>query len=217
MSEAELTVQEATTNETWGPTGQVLNKLADYAYADHGKARDIVNALLRKLNVCAATRSRHDDGSLPDALIRPQERGDNWRQCYKALLVIEYLCKTGPMDLVQEVSSVHISPSFVAGPQSDPSIRSPLLTLQFQIRRDVSGMLRHISESFEYKDARGHDQGANVRARAKHMLNLLNNDEQLDMERENALRNRVGAGRARNPNFPCCGRSFPARLVSLTT
>lgn len=28
---------------------------------------------------------------------RLQERGDNWRLCYKALLVIEFLCKQGPL------------------------------------------------------------------------------------------------------------------------
>jgi len=28
---------------------------------------------------------------------RLQERGENWRLCYKALLVIEYLCKQGPL------------------------------------------------------------------------------------------------------------------------
>ena len=28
---------------------------------------------------------------------RLQERGENWRMCYKALLVLEYLCKQGPL------------------------------------------------------------------------------------------------------------------------
>lgn len=81
LSDLELKVEDATSNETWGPHGSVMTDIADAAF-DPESYRQIMGVLARRL----------------------QEKDENWRMCYKALLLLEFLIKHGPMKLVHDVA-----------------------------------------------------------------------------------------------------------------
>ncbi|PSC70401.1 Clathrin interactor EPSIN 3 isoform A [Micractinium conductrix] len=82
LTDLELKVEEATNAETWGPHGSVMNQIADAAF-DPENYRQIMGVLARRL----------------------QERDENWRMCYKALLLLEHLLKHGPGKIVGDVQS----------------------------------------------------------------------------------------------------------------
>lgn len=50
MSEAEMTVDEATNNEPWGPHGSTMSKLAEYCH-DPKKCREVLGMVSKKLQV----------------------------------------------------------------------------------------------------------------------------------------------------------------------
>ena len=85
---------------------------------------------------------------------RLQERGENWRMCYKALLVLEYLCKQGPL--------VRMS----GGLGMDDRLQAWgwMIGCNCPVQRVAGDLLRsvHILEAlrdmFEYKDEKGKDQ-----------------------------------------------------------
>jgi hypothetical protein len=71
-SEIETKVQDATGNEAWGASGTTLLEIATSTQNDEERAL-IQGVLLQRL----------------------RETGSNWRQCYKALNIIEYCIKNG--------------------------------------------------------------------------------------------------------------------------
>ncbi|PRW45169.1 ENTH domain-containing [Chlorella sorokiniana] len=82
LTDLELKVEDATSAETWGPHGSTMNEIADAAF-DPENYRQIMGVLARRL----------------------QERDENWRMCYKALLLLEHLIKHGPGKIVGDVQS----------------------------------------------------------------------------------------------------------------
>ncbi|KAL4448258.1 hypothetical protein ABPG75_005477 [Micractinium tetrahymenae] len=82
LTDLEIKVEEATSAETWGPHGSVMNEIADAAF-DPENYRQIMGVLARRL----------------------QEKDENWRMCYKALLLLEHLIKHGPGKIVGDVQS----------------------------------------------------------------------------------------------------------------
>lgn len=82
LTDLEIKVEEATNAETWGPHGSVMNEIADAAF-DPENYRQIMGVLARRL----------------------QEKDENWRMCYKALLLLEHLIKHGPGKIVGDVQS----------------------------------------------------------------------------------------------------------------
>ena len=74
VTDIELKALDATNMEAWGPSGSAMQELAGAAQ-DPENYSQIMGILHQRL----------------------QEKGENWRLCYKALLVIEYLCKHGPL------------------------------------------------------------------------------------------------------------------------
>jgi hypothetical protein len=63
-------VRVATNNEPWGPTGTQMGEIADMTFGHD--VREITGALRERL----------------------QAKGANWRYCYKALNIVEYLVAT---------------------------------------------------------------------------------------------------------------------------
>eukprot|EP00191_Tetraselmis_sp_GSL018_P001583 CAMPEP_0177603096 /NCGR_PEP_ID=MMETSP0419_2-20121207/15301_1 /TAXON_ID=582737 /ORGANISM="Tetraselmis sp., Strain GSL018" /LENGTH=278 /DNA_ID=CAMNT_0019096787 /DNA_START=240 /DNA_END=1073 /DNA_ORIENTATION=- len=80
LSEVEVKVEEATSNEPWGPHGTIMSEIAEAAY-DSDKYKDIMGVLARRL----------------------QDKGENWRHVYKSLLLLEHMLKHGPMKVVHEL------------------------------------------------------------------------------------------------------------------
>eukprot|EP00877_Chromochloris_zofingiensis_P013831 jgi/Chrzof1/8701/Cz03g21060.t1 len=105
MTELEIKVMEATNSEPWGPHGSVMSEIAQGAYKPDG-FRQIMAIVDQRL----------------------METEDNWRLVYKALLLLEYLCKQGPMRVVEYLQSMEIS------------------------------RLERLRDRFDYKDPAGRDQ-----------------------------------------------------------
>jgi epsin len=79
VSEMESKVKEATNGEAWGPSGTQYHEIA------------------------MATGSQEDRAIIIQALIRRfGESPDNWRKCYKALMVWEYCLKNGARRFVED-------------------------------------------------------------------------------------------------------------------
>lgn len=79
ISEIELKVQEATNQDPWGPHGALMGEIAQAAF-DPEKYELIMGVIFQRL----------------------QESQENWRMCYKALLLIEFLLKRGPVRLAED-------------------------------------------------------------------------------------------------------------------
>ncbi|XP_077292595.1 epsin homolog lqf isoform X2 [Arctopsyche grandis] len=71
-SDAQIKVREATSNDPWGPSSTLMAEIADLTY-----------------NVMAFTEIMHMIWK------RLNDHGKNWRHVYKALVLMEYLIKTG--------------------------------------------------------------------------------------------------------------------------
>lgn len=78
-SDAEAKVREATSNDPWGPSSAHMSQLADYTF--HVEAYGLVMGMLWK---------------------RLNDHGKNWRHVYKALVVLEYLIKSGSERVAQQ-------------------------------------------------------------------------------------------------------------------
>ena len=74
LSPLEVQVEEATNLDTWGPHGTVMAEIAEACYDPEGY-RQVLGILAKRF----------------------QEKDERWRMCYKALLLLEYLVKHGPL------------------------------------------------------------------------------------------------------------------------
>ena len=71
-SEAERKVREATSNDPWGAPSTLMSEIADMTYNVMSFV-DIMQMLWKRLN----------------------DKNKNWRHVYKALVLMEYIIKTG--------------------------------------------------------------------------------------------------------------------------
>lgn len=71
-SDAQVKVREATSNDPWGPSATVMSEIADLTY-NVVAFSEIMQMIWKRLN----------------------DHGKNWRHVYKALILLEYLIKTG--------------------------------------------------------------------------------------------------------------------------
>ena len=88
----QVKVREATSNDPWGPSSTMMSEIADLTY-NVVAFTEIMQMIWKRLN----------------------DHGKNWRHVYKALVLLEYLIKTG-----SEKVRVQI-PSYIFG-QSQSSI-----------------------------------------------------------------------------------------------
>lgn len=71
-TDSQVKVREATSNDPWGPSSTVMSEIADLSY-NVVAFSEIMQMLWKRLN----------------------DHGRNWRHVYKALVLLEYLIKTG--------------------------------------------------------------------------------------------------------------------------
>lgn len=78
-TDAQVKVREATSNDPWGPSSTVMSEIADLTY-----------------NVMAFTEI------MQMVWKRISDTGKNWRHVYKALVVLDYIIKTGSERVAQQ-------------------------------------------------------------------------------------------------------------------
>ncbi|XP_046392909.1 epsin-2 isoform X6 [Ischnura elegans] len=78
-SDAQVKVREATSNDPWGPSSTLMSEIADLTY-NVMAFTDIMQMIWKRLN----------------------DHGRNWRHVYKALVLLEYLIKTGTEKVAQQ-------------------------------------------------------------------------------------------------------------------
>jgi len=71
-TDSQVKVREATSNDPWGPSSTVMSEIADLTY-NVVAFSEIMQMIWKRLN----------------------DHGRNWRHVYKALVLLEYLIKTG--------------------------------------------------------------------------------------------------------------------------
>jgi len=77
-TDAQVKVREATSNDPWGPSSTLMSEIADLTY-DGVAFSEIMPMIWKRLN----------------------DQGKNWRHVYKALVLLEYLMKTGSEHIKQ--------------------------------------------------------------------------------------------------------------------
>ncbi|KAI9490674.1 hypothetical protein BDB00DRAFT_836865 [Zychaea mexicana] len=77
FSEAQIKVREATSNDPGGPSGIIMNEVAQLTYNEHDFV-EIMDMIDRRLN----------------------DKGKNWRHVFKALLVLDYCLHVGSENVV---------------------------------------------------------------------------------------------------------------------
>jgi len=78
-SQAQVMVREATSNDPWGPAATLMSEIADMTY-NVVAFSEIMQMIWKRLN----------------------DHGKNWRHVYKALVLLEYLIKTGSEKVAQQ-------------------------------------------------------------------------------------------------------------------
>ncbi|KAH8302888.1 hypothetical protein KR044_011665 [Drosophila immigrans] len=78
-SDAQVKVREATSNDPWGPSATIMAEIADLTY-NVVAFSEIMQMIWKRLN----------------------DHGKNWRHVYKALILLEYLIKTGTEKVAQQ-------------------------------------------------------------------------------------------------------------------
>ncbi|KAK7794026.1 hypothetical protein R5R35_007457 [Gryllus longicercus] len=78
-SDAQVKVREATSNDPWGPSSTIMSEIADLTY-NVVAFTEIMQMIWKRLN----------------------DHGRNWRHVYKALVLLEYLIKTGTEKVAQQ-------------------------------------------------------------------------------------------------------------------
>lgn len=78
-SGAQIKVREATSNDRWGPSSTLMSEIADLTY-NVVAFTEIMQMVWKRLN----------------------DHGKNWRHVYKALILLDYLIKTGSEKVAQQ-------------------------------------------------------------------------------------------------------------------
>jgi len=78
-TDAQVKVREATSNDPWGPSSTMMSEIADLTY-NVVAFSEIMQMIWKRLN----------------------DHGKNWRHVYKALVLLEYLIKTGSEKVAQQ-------------------------------------------------------------------------------------------------------------------
>lgn len=78
-TDAQVKVREATSNDPWGPSSTMMSEIADLTY-NMVAFTEIMQMVWKRLN----------------------DHGKNWRHVYKALVLLEYLIKTGSEKVAQQ-------------------------------------------------------------------------------------------------------------------
>ncbi|UPR03675.1 epsin [Chloropicon primus] len=154
MTDLEVLVEEATNSEPWGPHGKVMAKIASESARSEENFREVM-------------------GVLVDRITAAWKKPKQWRWAYKSLLVLEYIIKNGPEQVVVELTD-----------DESMDIFSDLTNFEFVEEHTMK------------------DHGINVRKRAGDIMALLKDPERLMEEREVARKSKSklgGHGRSTSP------------------
>ncbi|KAI9474229.1 MAG: hypothetical protein EXX96DRAFT_581112 [Benjaminiella poitrasii] len=77
FSDVQIKVREATSNDPWGPSGTLMNEIAQYTY-NESDFIEIMDMIDKRLN----------------------DKGKNWRHVFKALLLLDYCLHVGSENVV---------------------------------------------------------------------------------------------------------------------
>lgn len=78
-TEAEIKVREATSNDPWGPSGSLMMEISELTFNVVAFA-EVMGIIWKRMN----------------------DHGKNWRHVYKALMLLDYLVKTGSERVAQQ-------------------------------------------------------------------------------------------------------------------
>ena len=78
-SDAQVKVREATSNDPWGPSSTLMSEIADLTY-NVVAFTEIMQMVWKRLN----------------------DHGKNWRHVYKAMVLLDYIIKTGSEKVAQQ-------------------------------------------------------------------------------------------------------------------
>ena len=152
-------VREATSNDPWGPSSTMMSEIADLTY-NVVAFSEIMQMVWKRLN----------------------DHGKNWRHVYKALVLLEYLIKTGSEKVIKR--NFYQKPSYYTQHN---------YFLKFIFKQQVAQQCKEnifaiqTLKDFQYLDD-NKDQGINVREKAKALVALLKDDDRLKNERVRALK-----------------------------
>ena len=148
-TDAQVKVREATSNDPWGPSSTQMSEIADLTY-NMVAFSEIMQMIWKRLN----------------------DHGKNWRHVYKALVLLEYLIKTGSEKVSAKsgILWIYICLYVQVAQQCKENIFAVQTLKDFQFVEDNK------------------DQGLNVREKAKALVALLKDDERLKNERTRALK-----------------------------
>ncbi|XP_035227417.1 epsin-2-like isoform X2 [Stegodyphus dumicola] len=110
-TDAQVKVREATSNDPWGPSSTLMSEIADLTY-NVVAFSEIMQMIWKRLN----------------------DHGKNWRHVYKALVLLEYLIKTG-----SEKCSPGGKDSLESSPDGLPSSRGAVCTELENARPQTAG------------------------------------------------------------------------------
>ena len=118
---------------------------------------------------------------------RLNDHGKNWRHVYKALVLLEYLIKTGSEKVIK-CNSYQKTSSFVCHyyTQHNCFLKSIFKSQVAQQCKENIFAIQTLKD-FQYLDD-NKDQGINVREKAKALVALLKDDDRLKNERVRALK-----------------------------
>lgn len=149
-------VRKATSNDPWGPSSTLMAEIADLTY-NVVAFTEIMQMLWKRLN----------------------DHGKNWRHVYKALVLLEYLIKTGTEKVAQQCKENIFAIQTLKGNSS----------YLFNIYNFYFSKINFLIFLLDFQHMEGHkDQGVNVREKAKQLVALLRDDERLKNERARALK-----------------------------
>ena len=160
LSECEQLVLESTDKEKWGPHGEQLKSLAEKTVAEEEGMRG------RGGNNNNNNNNNNNEESDTRIILRVlfenrlKKRDLEWRLCYKALTVIDYLIANGSETIVREI--------------------------QRRIGRDLQPLKTFEHRDPE----KGRDEGINIRQKVTNMIALLEDPERVREVREKARMNR---------------------------
>ena len=153
---SQVKVREATSNDPWGPSSTQMSEIADLTY----------NMVSLPLFIVLASSNLYQvafSEIMQMIWKRLNDHGKNWRHVYKALVLLEYLIKTGS----EKVKIFHRSTctQFVAN-------LSALNSLQVAQQCKENIFAIQTLKDFQFVEE-NKDQGLNVREKAKAMVSLL--------------------------------------------
>ena len=148
-TDAQVKVREATSNDPWGPSSTQMSEIADLTY-NMVAFSEIMQMIWKRLN----------------------DHGKNWRHVYKALVLLEYLIKTGSEKVIAKSGILWIS-----------------ICLSVQVAQQCKENIFAVQTLKDFQFVEDNkDQGLNVREKAKALVALLKDDERLKNERTRALK-----------------------------